>query len=213
MHAQPHPSQNGHAAPPGAESDAEDDALVEAVARGERAALARLYARHGERVHRIAWRFLHDAEEAQDVTQAVFLGLIEGASTYRRGNRFTTWLFRIVANRCLNQRARADHRLRARRVDDEALAALPDEAGRGPGGEAERRDLGRRLQSALAALPPRQRLAVVLADVEGQSQREIAAALDISVGAVESLLIRGREGLRATLRAGDCPECPPLPEV
>jgi RNA polymerase sigma-70 factor (ECF subfamily) len=177
-----------------------DEALMLGVARGERDALALLYARHGDRVHRIAWRFLHDDEEARDVTQAVFLGLIDGARQFRPEARFTTWLYRVVANRCLNHKARAEVRLRAREFDDEALEAMPGPSAGGPERQAAQHELQSRLVAALDHLPARQRLAVVLTDVEGMAQAEVAHALDCSVGAVESLLVRARQSLRETLR-------------
>ena len=180
-----------------------DEQLMDALSRGDRAALSTLYARHGDLVHRVAWRYLGNADDARDMTQAVFLGLIDGARLFdaeRAGTRFTTWLYRVVANRCLNHRGRAESRLRAREVDDDALAGLPGDDAEGPERTAERHELQVRLRGALDRLPERQRLAVVLSDVEGLSQNEVGESMACSVGSVESLLIRARQSLRTFLR-------------
>jgi RNA polymerase sigma-70 factor (ECF subfamily) len=176
-----------------------DEQLVAALARGEGQALAALYRRHASFVHRVAWRTLGDAEAARDVTQSVFEGLIDGARQFRPQARFTTWLHRVVVNRCLHHLERADQRLCVGGLDDATLErrAAPEAAS--PERLLARRELGALLEHALAELPPRQRLALVLADVEGLDQRGLAAALETSEGAVESLLVRARQRLRADL--------------
>lgn len=179
-----------------------DEALMQAVAAGDRRALGTLYVRHAERVHRVAWRHLHDDEAARDVTQAVFTHLIEHAGRFDPRRPFRPWLYRVVANRCFNTRARAEVRLRDAGVDDAALDARADERGPTPENAAALDEVRTHLRRALAELPERQRLALVLADVEGLGQREIADALGCSVGSVESLLVRARRGLRE-----GCPAC------
>jgi RNA polymerase sigma-70 factor (ECF subfamily) len=179
-----------------------DEQLVAALARGEgqaRPALAALYRRHATFVHRVAWRTLGEPEAARDVTQSVFEGLIDGARHFRPEARFTTWLHRVVVNRCLHHLERAEHRLRAPDVDDAALARRPTSAAFDPERVAARRELGAAIEAALAELPARQRLAMVLADVEGLDQRALAAALETSESAVESLLVRARHRMRSAL--------------
>ncbi|MCK6575208.1 sigma-70 family RNA polymerase sigma factor [Myxococcota bacterium] len=178
-----------------------DELLVAALARGDKQALAVLYHRHSTFVHRVAWRTLGDGEAARDVTQSVFEGLIDGARHFRPQARFTTWLHRVVVNRCLHHLERAEHRLREGGHDDAALERRPAPEAASPERLLAGKELGAAIERALADLPPRQRLAIVLADVEGLDQRGLAAALETSEGAVESLLVRARQRLRATLGA------------
>ncbi len=170
--------------------------LVAAALAGDRAAWRALYLAHKDFVYRVAVRFLGHPDDARDLTQDVFAQLLAEPKRYRPTAQFRTWLYRVVANRCLNERAKVRN---ARRVDDASeLRAIPD-----AGGTPEER-LGRaqeqaRVRAAIAGLPERQRLAVVLARFEELSYEEIAQALETTVSSVESLLFRGRENLARAL--------------
>lgn len=172
----------------------EDEALMLATGRGDRAAFSVLVRRHLGRASAIAGRMLGNAAEAEEVVQEAFLRVWQKAPAWRPdgGARFATWLARVLANLCI------DRRRRARSVPLEDAPEMPDPA---PGAEeslvaAERR---RHVEAALARLPDRQRAAVILSYYEGLSNAEVAGALDVSVGAVESLLVRARRGLAQML--------------
>ena len=174
-------------------TDAPDEALLRLYANGDGGAARALTARHAPRVMSLAWRMLGDRTEAEDVTQEAMLRLWRVAGDWRSGEaRLSTWLYRVAANLCTD-------RLRRRR--GVPLDTVPDPADEAPGA-VERLMAGDRaaaLQAALDRLPERQRLAVVLRHIEGASNPEIAAALETSVEAVESLLARGRRALAAML--------------
>ncbi len=174
----------------------DDDALMRRLAAGELPALEALYRRHADRVFATAYRFLLDEHDASDITQAVFAGLPRAARRYQARGRFAAWLRRLVVNRCLNQRARAGRRLRAPAPDAGALAAPEHQR---PDRRAEQRQQLDRLRRALLRLPARQRLALILKRFEELSYAEIAAALDCSPAAVESLLHRARRRLQRQL--------------
>lgn len=187
-----------------------DDELMERTARGDRGAGAALYARHADRVHRIAWRYLGDDEAARDTLQDVFVRLIRAAPRYRARGTFDAWLLTLTYNVCRNERARAWRRLRRappgappaeeRAGDGSAWEdALPDEAAV-PGDDATaRRRESARVRRALQELPERARMAVVLRYYEGHDHAAIAAALGSTVGAVTALLARTRQTLAAAL--------------
>ncbi len=132
----------------------------------------------------------------------MFVQLFTRVSSYRPEGRFRTYLYRVVANRCLNERARARHRRRGGEAgsDEDALAALPDRAG-SPEEQLARAQEARTVREAVARLPGRQRLAVILSRFEGLSYEEIAAALETTVSSVESLLFRARQALARDLGA------------
>lgn len=184
------------------EAPADDGELIARAGAGDRAAWRALYLRHRDFVHRVAFRFMGNEADARDVTQDTFIAVFRNASSYRESGKFTTYLWRTVANRCLTEKARAWHRLRDdHAADDEArgLLSLPDER---PTPE-EALDASRsqaRVQAAIASLPERQRLALVLARYEGLSYEDIAETLSCSVSSVESLLFRARQSLLARLR-------------
>lgn len=173
--------------------------LAERVAAGDRAALRELYLRHRDAAARVAFRFLGDEAEARDVVQDVFVTLLSQPSAYAPRARFTTWLWRVVANRCLNRRAKAGFRGGARSVGEAELHSLQDDPGRVPEAALLRAEEQARVRAAIEALPERQRLAVLLSRFEGLSYEEIADSLETSVSSVESLLFRARRALAEAL--------------
>ena len=179
---------------PQGKSAADDVALVAAVANGDRGAYRELLRRHAAAIQRYAGRLVRDPAEAEDVTQETFLRLWLRAGDYDPVARVTTWLFRIAHNLCVD-------RLRARgRVE---LLEEPDEE-RAPESGAqpallESKQRVEALSTALDALPPRQASALSLVHLHGLSGVEAAEVLAVSQEALESLLSRGRRGLKARL--------------
>lgn len=178
---------------PDAEADDSDAALIRRYAAGDQAAARLLTARHAPRVFALARRMLGETAEAEDVTQEAMLRLWKMAPDWQDDRAaLGTWLYRVASNLCID-------RLRRRRAisSDE----VPEIADAAPGAVArlEARDRAAALQGALAALPERQRLAIVLRHFEERGNPEIAAILGVSVEAVESLLARARRELAARL--------------
>lgn len=176
------------------DGDISDEALLLAYGRGEPRAAMALTTRLTPRALGFAMRMLGgDRAEAEDVTQEAMLRLWKQAPDWRMGEaKVSTWLYRVVSNLCTD-------RLRKRRfVDIDSVAEPADE--RAPVSQrlmAEER--ARALIGALARLPERQRQAVILRHIEGLANPEIAAILDISVEAVESLTARGKRALAGAL--------------
>jgi len=172
-----------------------DDALMARVARGDGAACRVLVDRHLAPVTAFARRLLGNQADAEDVAQETFLRLWSKAGDWRPGGaRLTTWLHRVALNQC---------RDRGRRRPMAPLEAVPDAADpRPPPADAvQRREVAARVERALAALPERQRTAIVLCHHQGLSNAQAGEVLGIGVEAVESLLARGRRALRHALAA------------
>ena len=173
-----------------------DDALMARVAAGSEAAFDLLVGRWQREVLRLLWRLTGSREEAEDLAQETFLRVWRSASRYRGDGRFRAWLLRIAANLARSRaRRRAlvswlPWRAEADRRPDPAPDPLDDLAAR------QRRD---RVQAALARLPARQREALVLRRFHDLPVREIATVLEISEGAVESLITRALRALRRDL--------------
>ena len=177
-----------------------DDQLMRDLALGNRQALGILYERHAAFVFRIAYRFLFNEEDARDITQSVFVTLMQSAHRYRPDAKLTTWLYRIVVNRCLNHRSRASHRLRGSRNEHDRREQVPAPEEGQPDRLVDRARQRARLEAALLELPERQRMALLLKRFEEMSYQEIAEAVGCSRGSVESLLFRARRSLRKLLR-------------
>ncbi len=172
--------------------DDSDEALMARVARGDEPAFRQLARRHLPAAVALARRVLGNAADAEDVAQEAMLRVWVNAPRWQPLALFRTWFRRIVVNLCLDRKRRAPW------VELEAAGEIADPAA--DAGEAiERSERDELVQAAIARLPERQRIAVVLTYNEGLSNAEVADALDTSVSAVETLLVRGKQNLRRAL--------------
>lgn len=172
----------------------DEAALVAAAAQGDVKALRQLLDRHLASITAIARRMLHDEAEAEDIAQEAFLRLWRtGASLQIGPTGVRPWLRRVVSNLCIDRLRGSSRQTVVAEVPEQA-----EEAGQLAGLESA--ELGVRVDAALKALPERQRLALTLFHFEGMSQNDVAAAMEISAEAVESLLARGRRALKASLK-------------
>jgi RNA polymerase sigma-70 factor (ECF subfamily) len=167
--------------------------LLARVADGDEAAFRVLVDRHVGSLTGVARRMLADGAEAEDVAQETFVRLWRSAGDLEIGGPgVRPWLMRVATNLCLD-RLRARRRLQV----DADVPETPVSAVQARG--LEEQQLSERVETALAALPERQRSALVLFHYEGLSQMEVAEAMDVSEEAVESLLARARRAVRGSL--------------
>jgi RNA polymerase sigma factor (sigma-70 family) len=170
-----------------ASADASDAALA---AAGDTEAFERLYRRHAARIHSLARRMI-GPEEADDVTQDVFVRAWRKIGLFRGDSQFGTWLYRLAVNVILGKRGTVvKYRDRHEATD---IAELPIASRR------ERIDLRMDVDSALETLPKGARQVFVLHDVEGYTHEEIAQMLDVTAGTSKSQLHRARMTLRQHL--------------
>ena len=170
-----------------------DDELVRRAGQGDTAAVQALVAKKLRRVLALAERMLGDAAEAEDVAQEAFFRVWRHAPRWRPGAaRFDTWLHRVTLNLCYD-------RLRRRRERPTADPPETPDPGPGPDRGLHAADVGRRVNAALQGLPTRQREAIVLCHYQELGNIEAAELMGVSVEALESLLSRGRRGLRLAL--------------
>ncbi len=180
----------------------DDDAqLMVNFQRGDSGAFDVLVRKYHVQVINIIYRFLGHVAAAEDLAQDVFVKVYQAAPAYKPTAKFSTWLYRIVANHCLNYRRDTAHRpvVSASALESARQRPLETHLEHDPSKALETEELRTAVRSALRALPPNQRLAVVLDKYRGLSHREIGRALGCSKKAVKSLLARARENLRRTL--------------
>jgi RNA polymerase sigma-70 factor (ECF subfamily) len=183
-----------------------DAVLMLRVKRGDRAAFAGLVEKYQQPVLNFIYRTLRDETEAEDLAQNVFLQVYKSRSRYRRTAKFSTWLFTIARNLCLNElRRRSRHPAESieethtdhedqpqRQYEDKSQMAPPEQLLHG--------ELAQKIEEALAELPENQRSAILLCRQDELSYEEIAEVLDCSLSATKSLIHRGRETLKEKLK-------------
>jgi RNA polymerase sigma-70 factor (ECF subfamily) len=170
-----------------------DDAqLVTRAQAGRLDAFEELVRRYRQPIYQVALRMLGDAADAEDATQDAFVQAWRNLAGFRADAAFSTWMYRIVINRCLNV-LRARRRTEPLPVGREAPASRPDRI-------VEARWEVEDLKLAIARLSPEQRAPFVLRELEGRSYQEIAEVLELSVPAVKSRLHRARLEVLAAMR-------------
>jgi RNA polymerase sigma-70 factor (ECF subfamily) len=174
-------------------ADVDDDYLVRRAQEGYVDAYAELVDRHGQLAYRVALRLLGNHQDAEDVAQEALVAAWQQLPRFKARSSFSTWLYRIVTRRALNRitRTRATESL-------DLLGDIPD-PGDEPSQHAERDLTVDAVTDAVAALPPPQRVAIVLRHFEGLPNAEIARITGGTIPAVRSHLFRGRRTLSQTL--------------
>jgi len=184
-----------------------DAALMFRVKQGDTAAFGELVDKYKQPIINFAYRMLRDATEAEDLAQAAFVQVFKSADRYHVSSKFTTWLFTITRNLCLNEiRRRTRHpadSIDAPRpeLEDQPEPQLEDKKGFSPPDTLLQRELESKIEQALADLPENQRAAVLMCRQDELSYEQMAEVLDCSVSAVKSLIFRGRETLKTRLKA------------
>lgn len=186
--------------------EASDGALIERWRSGDERALDELVARYERRVYNLCYRMSGNADDASDLAQEAFVRAYAALPSFRGQSSFSTWLYRIATNVCLDElrrRGRAPVRSldQPTPVEDGRLVPQTADPAAGPSEEVERAELRAAVLSGIAALQPDHRAVLVLRDLQGLSYEEIAAALGCSLGTVKSRLNRARFALKERLAA------------
>jgi RNA polymerase sigma-70 factor, ECF subfamily len=182
---------------PAVELDA-DQELVARVRNGDADAFATLVLKYQSRVLTLATRILDNRSEAEDIAQDIFVKVFQSLQDFRGASRFSTWLYRITVNHCLNhirRRTRQQHPL----VVTEPEYWLQESPQTNPHKTLEQKERWTLVQAKLQLLSPEHRTIILLRDFEGLSYEEIADVLQLESGTVKSRLHRARMELKALL--------------
>lgn len=181
-------------------AESEETRLVARSRAGDREAQETLVRRYQDKVYRLAYGLLGHREDALDATQDALVAMLRALPSFRGEARFETWLYRVTTNVCLMRRR--SHRARTRLVIDtpaevsELADGQPD-----PEHAAMRSETQAAIRECVSRLPAEFRAVVVLRELEGLSYEDIAEALRVPLGTVQSRLSRGRRLLREALMA------------
>lgn len=182
-------------------SAAEDVALMLKVRDGDADAFESLVRKHQSAVIGTVARMLNNTDDAHDIAQQVFIRIWKSAPRYEPTAKFTTWLFTITRNLVFNESRRRyrQSEVSMDRQEEESHIQIEDEAVIRPDDAAVQQELEAAVDRAIAALPEKQRLAVVLRRYEDLPYEEIGAILGLTLPAVKSLLFRARTQLKELL--------------
>ncbi|WP_242840261.1 RNA polymerase sigma factor [Agathobaculum desmolans] len=179
----------------------DDKHMLVKARRGELSAFEELVRKYEKRVYAVALRSSGSPEDAADITQEVFLRAWRSIETFRGDSGFSTWLFRITMNMCVDHARHKQSQPQCQPLvigEEDAERPIPDTAPT-PEEHLDNSELGRELAAALDAVSEEHRRIVLLRDVSGMSYTEIAEVLEISEGTVKSRLARARVALRRIL--------------
>ena len=187
-------------ATPPSEAPGEIEALIQRCLQGDQVAWDAIVQQYRRKVFNVAYKFVGRHEEAEDLTQDIFLKIFKSLGTFDRRANFQTWLISVSRNLCIDHyRSVRQERLTIdRQVDPNELSPVSHDPG--PIEAIEQQDRVALLREALAALPDSLRTAILMRDIQELSYQEIADRLHLPEGTVKSRINRGRTELARQIR-------------
>ncbi len=173
-----------------------DFSLIERCRRGDATGFEELYQRYVKRIYNLAYRMVGLANDPEELTQEIFLQAFKNLEHFKGESSFYTWLYRVAANTCLQFLRKKSRSKETVNYDDLADVQLEGHPSPDPLEKIERRELGRRIETALAELPENQRLVLILGPIDGRSYEEMAEILGVTVPIIKGRLHRARENIR-----------------
>ena len=179
--------------------DDPDGDLIESIRAGDASAFNELVLKYRNRVMGIAARMLENRVDAEDLAQDVFVKVYHSLKSFKGEALFSTWLYRITANSCLNHRRRKKTEAAIDPMGGDKDFTFSDDSAN-PQTLLEKEEFKRFLEKAIHELPEEQRLVLILRDIEGLSYEEIADSLELELGTVRSRLHRARLAIQARIK-------------
>jgi RNA polymerase sigma-70 factor, ECF subfamily len=170
----------------------DDREAIEACQRGDREAFDRLVERYQRNVYRLCYRYVNNHHDASDMAQEVFLKAFRAIGRFRGDSAFSTWLYRIAVNTCLNFRS-------ARRLPSEPLEDDVADAARGVADRIEEDELSEQVREAVSRLPEKQRATLILKIYHDLTHEQVAAIMGSTVGTVKANLFHALGNLRKAM--------------
>ena len=178
-----------------------DIQLIRRAKQGDIAAFEELIMEYQKKVYNTAYRFFNNAEDALDVSQEIFIKVYTSLKAFKEGSTFSTWLYRIAVNTCI------DYSRKRRKIQDVSLDDEDSNVAKNmvspqlpPDKIVENREIKDAIAKAIQTLPEDLRICIILRDIQGFTYLEISELLDCSIGTVKSRINRGRRALRKQLQ-------------
>jgi RNA polymerase sigma-70 factor (ECF subfamily) len=187
-------------ATPSSDASGEIEALIQRCLQGDELAWDAIVQQYRRKVFNVAYKFVGRHDEAEDLTQDIFLKIFKSLGTFDRRANFQTWLISVSRNLCIDhyRSVRQERQTIDRQVDPNQLSPVAPEAG--PVAALEQQDRVVLLREALAGLPQSLRTAVIMRDIQELTYQEIAERLQLPEGTVKSRINRGRTELARQIR-------------
>jgi len=173
--------------------------LIHRAQMGDVIAFEELISGYEKKVYNTAYRYFENMEDARDITQEIFLKIFTSLKHFKQGSSFSTWLYRIAVNTCIDFSRRKKEDTLPIPDDMDANGTGLGEYSKQPEDVVESKELRKALNEAIRALPEDQRICVVLRDIQGFSYMEIGQILNCSAGTVKSRISRSRRALKEIL--------------
>ena len=186
--------------------DLQEEKWVADARRGDTAAFESLLRRYEKRVLALTGRMCRNPEDAQEAAQEAFLAAWQGLPSFRGDASFSTWLYRLASNACVDLLRREDRHSGAAgpSLNDEEISLDVPDTSPSPQESAERKELCEQIEAGLQSLSPEHRQVLILREIHQLSYEEIAQSLALDLGTVKSRINRGRKQLRNFLiRSGN----------
>ena len=171
--------------------------LIHKLIEKEEDAFRVLIDAHQKHIYKVCMGFLHDREEAEDITQEVFLEVCQSISYFKQTSSLSTWLYRIAVNKSLNHVKR--QKVKRLYINFQEAIGIKNTVYTNSHVMLEQKEQKTQLAKALDSLPENQRIAFTLAKYDDLSYEEIAAVMNISLSSVESLIFRAKANLKKKL--------------
>ena len=175
--------------------DNQEQNWIQSARNGDQAAFGQLVIKYQKRVYALTVRMCPTRDLAEEAAQEAFLSAWQGLPFFRGDSAFSTWLYRLASNACVDL-LRKEGRHQGPSLDDEAVSAEVPDTRPTPEAAAEQRELRAQIEAGLRSLSPEHREVLVLREIQQLSYDEIADALSLDLGTVKSRISRGRRQLR-----------------
>lgn len=176
-----------------------DGEIIRQILQGKQDLFRVIIERYQTMVFRTCLGFVHDQDDADDLTQDVFIQAYRSLSGFKGNSAFSTWIYRITVNACLNKKRKNLKGLFSRLLSQEQTSGFPLSDSEDPEYLLIKDEQRKIVQEALDGLPKNQHIALILSKYDDLSQKEIAGIMEITEGAVEALLQRAKANLRKKL--------------
>ena len=175
--------------------DNQEQNWIQSARNGDQAAFGQLVIKYQKRVYALTVRMCPTPELAEEAAQETFLSAWQGLPFFRGDSAFSTWLYRLASNACVDL-LRKEGRHQGPSLDDEAVSAEVPDTRPTPEAAAEQKELRAQIEAGLRTLSPEHREVLILREIQKLSYDEIADALSLDLGTVKSRISRGRRQLR-----------------